>query len=361
MKALQTAAVDAVRELLDDVPRLHARSVRLHSRTESDAPMDARIEFEHGEHAYSLLIEVKSNGAPRFVRSAVYQLTGYLAYARQPAHATRARRLLPMLVSPYLSPQARSICKTHDVAYLDLVGNARLVFDDVYIDRAVPDTPKSETRVLRSIFMPKAASILRVLLRDPDRAWRVTDLARAANASLGHVSNVRRALLEREWAEKREDGLILAQPSALLRTWRENYRHPTGPRITGYTPFHGQQLSERLSRHLNSRPPQPRAVYSLNSAAQWLAPFARTGTHTFYADEPGARMLKDRLQVTHAAMGANVLLCIPNDDGLFQDAVQPAPHILCASPIVTYLDLWNATDRDREAADHLASKCLPWL
>ena len=66
-------------------------------------------------------------------------------------------------------------------AYLDLVGNARLAFDTVYIERTVADKPRSETRALRSIFTPKAAAILRVLLRDPDRAWRVADLATGLN------------------------------------------------------------------------------------------------------------------------------------------------------------------------------------
>ena len=52
---------------------------------------------------------------------------------------------------------------------------------------------------------------------------------------------------------------------------------------------------------------------------------------------------------------------IPNDESLLEDAVQPAPGIFCASPIVTYLDLWLGNDREREAADHLASRCFPWL
>ena len=77
-----------------------------------------------------------------------------------------------MLVSPYLSPKSRAICADHDVAYLDLAGNARLAFDTVYIERAVADKPRSETRALRSIFTPKAAAILRVLLRDPGLARR---------------------------------------------------------------------------------------------------------------------------------------------------------------------------------------------
>ena len=80
-----------------------------------------------------------------------------------------------------------------------------------------------------------------------------------------------------------------------------------------------------------------------------------------YADEPGGRILQEALQLTHAAQGANVVLRIPNDETLFEDAVEPAPGIFCANPVVTYLGLWNGNDRDREAADHLAAKCFPWL
>ena len=357
-KNLETTSVNAVRDLLDYVPHLAASSVRHDQRLGTGHPIDGCIEFERGDDTYALIVEVKSNGAPRFVRSAVYQLKGYLAHIRQSGHS--GRRLIPMLVSPYLSPESRSICIDHDVAYLDLVGNAHLAFDSVYIDRAVADRPKSETRALRSIFTPKAAAILRVLLRDPDRAWRVTDLAEAANASLGHVSNVRKALLEREWIERRDNGIVLVQPGALLGAWREEYRQPAGQSISRYTLFHGEQLRKQLSGKLNPEPQRPRAIYSSNSAAQWLAPFARGGTHSFYTDEPGAHMLEETLKLTHAAKGANVILLIPTDESLFEDAVQPAPGIFCASPIITYLDLWNGNDRDREAANYLASKCFPW-
>ena len=72
-------------------------------------------------------------------------------------------------------------------------------------------------------------------------------------------------------------------------------------------------------------------------------------------------MLQEALQLTHAAQGANVIVRIPKDETLFEDAVEPAPGIYCANPVVTYLDLWNGNDRDRETADHLAEKCFPWL
>ena len=356
-----TRAVDAIRDLLGRVPGVEIDSVEYESKVDRAFRVDGLIGLSYFGESYALVVEVKSNGAPRFVRAGVYQLESCLARMRRSAEASDGRCLIPMLVSPYLSPQSRAICTDHDVAYLDLVGNARLAFDTVYIERAVADKPSTETRALRSIFRPKAAAVLRVLLRDPDRTWRVADLAAQAHASYGHVSNVRKALLEREWLEVRDDGAVLLQPEALLETWRENHRRPPGQLISGYTHLDGKQLDERLRGKLNPCPEFPRAIYSLHSAAQWFAPFGRSGIHTFYTDEPGARMLKEELKLTPAAAGANVMLQVTTDESLFDDASEPVPKVFCTSPIVTYLDLWNGNDRDREAAEHLAGEFFQWL
>ena len=361
VNALEIRAVDAVRDLLLNVPNVQVESVEYEREIDRAYGMDGLVAFAHGGGNYALVVEVKSNGAPRFVRSGVYQLESCVARMRRSGEANAGRLLIPMLVSSYLSPESRAICLDHDTAYLDLVGNARLAFDTVYIDRAVAERPVSETRALRSIFTPKAAAILRVLLREPGRAWRVADLAAQARASYGHVSNVRKALLAREWIALGDGGVVLVQPDILLQTWRESYRRPAGKSITGYTYLHGSQLDERLRGTLNPHPERPRVLYALHSAAQWLAPFGRSATHTLYADELGADALKEALKLTHAARGANVVLVVPRDEGLFHDATEPAPDVFCTSPIATYLDLWTGSDRDREAAEHLAGECFPWL
>ena len=361
MKTVDIRAVIAVRDLLDNVPGVEIESVDYERHIGPAYHVDAWIGLSYPGGSYALVVDVKPNGAPRHVRSGVHQLESCVARLRRSGEALGGRRLIPMLVGPYLSPESRAICTDHDVAYLDLVGNARLAFGTVYIERSVADKPRSEARALRSIFTPKAAAILRVLLRDPDRAWRVADLAAQANASYGHVSNVRKALLEREWLDVRDDGAVLVQPAALLKTWRENYRRPAGQSITGYTHLHGRQLGERLRGKLNPRPERPRAIYSLHSAAQWLAPFSRSGTLTFYADELGAEMLKEGLNLTPATRGANVVLHLPTDESLFDDASEPGPNVFCTSPIVTYLDLWKGNDREREAAEHLEGEFFPWL
>ena len=355
-------AFEAVRDLLTDIPNVEIDSVDDYEESVGrDYGIDLRIGLSHGGFDYTLIIEVIANGAPRFVRAGVYQLESYVAHFLQSRHADGGRRLIPMLVSPYLSPESRAICTEHNVAYLDLLGNAHLALNSAYIDRTVAEKPKSETRALRSIFTSKAGAILRVMLRDSGHAWRVADLAEKANVSLGHVSNVRKALLDREWIEKQNDGVALVQPDALLKKWRKNYRRPIGRHIAGYTHLHGEQLEQRLSGALNPYPQRPRAIYSLHSAAQWFAPFGRDGTYNFYADDSGVQTLTKALRLATVAKGANVVIRVPKDESLFDDASEPAPGVFCASPIVTYLDLWNGNDRDREAAEYLAREFFPWL
>ena len=355
-------AIDAACGLLRNVPGLHVESVVDYEReTGRIDGMHGLVTFAHRDSQYALGTQVISNGAPRFVRAGAYQIDSCMARMRRSGEATGGRRFIPMIVSPYLSPQSRAICVDHDTAYLDLAGNARLAFDTVYIERSVAEKPASETRSLRSIFSPKAAAILRALLREPGRAWRVADLAATARASYGHVSSVRKALLAREWIEAGKKGVVLTHPDALLRTWRESYRRPAGEHITLYTTFHGQQIDERLRGTLNPHPARPRAIRARHSAAQWIAPFGRNATHTFYADEPGAEALMDALKLTRTARGANVMLLLPTDESLFDDATEPSPNVFCTDPIVTYLDLWTGSDRDREAAEHLAAGLFPWL
>ena len=146
-----------------------------------------------------------------------------------------------------------------------------------------------------------------------------------------------------------------------MKAWRGNYRRPHGHRIDGYTYLHGKQLDQRLLGELNPHQPLPRAIYSLHSAAHWLAPYGRDSARTFYADELGARRLKEILNLRPVARGANVVVRVPTDATLFDDATEPAPDVFCTSPVVTYLDLWNGNDRDREAAEHMAEELFPWI
>lgn len=360
MKWVEIQATDALSELIASIPALEVAAVEHALMMGPDQGIDATMEVRHGAQSYTFIVEVKRNGQPRHVRNAIYQLRDYVTRYDQHSNNRAHGPLIPLLISPYLSPEARSICDDHNVAYLDLFGNAKLAFDSVYIERSVVGKPKSESRLLRSIFSPKAAQILRIILREPRLAWRVTKLAEKADVSLGHVSNVRKALLDLEWIEKHEDGVILSNPAALLDAWRENYRRPSGDRVSGYTHLHGREFEARLRHALNPYKNGPLAILSLHSAAQWIAPYGRNATHTFYADEEGADRVQHVLDISQAPKGANVIIRTPWDDGIFRDAIEPVNGIFTTSPVQTYLDLWSGNERDREAAEFLGNETFPW-
>src|SRR5713101_9704124 len=351
MKELKSRAADALGALIDQVPAIKLQDIKVEpSGPDHGVDILARVNVSDRPHVF--VCEVKASGQPRHVRTALLQLRNYVAHFGSEA--------TPIFIAPYLSPEAQALCRENAVGFLDLEGNARLVFDGVFIERIVSSKPSVERRELKSLFKPKSAQVLRVMLRDPNRAWRVTELAETADVSLGHVSNVRVGLLDREWAQVSNAGMFLSEPDALLDAWRDAYESPAGKRMGFYTTLHGSVFEETARRVLLSDRKIGQAAFASFSAAHWLAPYGRIGTQYFYADDAGLEHLHTALKLSSAAKGENVVVSVLKDSGLFRDTVEAAPGAICTSPIQTYLDLAAAGERGREAAEHLRREKLIW-
>lgn len=351
MKSNELHAVEALRELLEKIPILQVKGVDTQIASGDWVPdWIARLLVDGKPH--QLVCEYKTNAQPRHARTALLELRNYVAH-----HAPQAT---PVFIAPYLSPAVRQLCVEHGIGYLDLQGNARIVFGGVFIERSVADKPVAQQRELKSLFRPKSAQVLRAMLREPARAWRVAELSEVSGVSLGHVSNVRTGLMDREWACASDDGLVLTAPDALLDAWRASYTAPLGERLRFYTPLHGSALDDAARSALQADGGQGRAAYASFSAAQWLAPYARTGTHYFFADADGLSKLQAALKLSPSAKGENVVITVPKDEGLLTDTVEPAPGAICTSAVQTYLDLCIAGERGAEAADHLRQELLIW-
>lgn len=351
MKNIESHAAQALRLLLEQVPAIKLLEVaQEESGPDQGADMVAHIDLSGRRHV--LVCAVKSSGQPRHVRMALLQLRHDVAHHAQDA--------TPVFIAPYLSPEAQALCREQDVGFLDLEGNARLIFHSVFIERQVASKPAADRRELRSLFKPKSAQVLRVMLRNPHQTWRVTDLAQAAAVSLGHVSNVRVGLLDREWAQVSEEGLFLSEPDALLDAWRDAYEPPVGKRLSFYTTLHGSAFEEAARRVLRSYGEASLAAFSSFSAAHWLAPYGRTGTQYFYVDEAGLERLQSELKLSTISKGENVVVTVLKEPGVLRDTEEPAPGAICTSPVQTYLDLANSGERGREAADHLRRERLIW-
>ncbi len=349
LKIIDSQAIQTLRSLLEIVPALKLVDI-VHEVPESESSMEIVAHIRHAGKNDSLICAVQPSGQPRHIRMALLELRHSML--RHPQAA------IPVLIAPYLSPQVQALCRAQGVGYLDLEGNACLIFGSVFIERQVASKPAAERRELKSLFKPKSAQVLRVMLSNPRRSWRVAELAQAAAVSLGQVSNVRVGLLAREWAQVSEDGLFLSAPDALLGAWCKVYEPPAGKRLSFYTTLHGSAFEEAARRVLAVDETTGLAAFASFSAAHWLAPYGRTGTHYFYADQAGLEHLQSALKLTATSKGENVVVSLLKDADFLRDTVEPAPGAICTSPLQTYLDLANAGERGREAAEHLRRERL---
>ena len=312
---------------------------------------DLVAQFELGGHPRTIVCVVTDSGQPRHVRSAIYRLR----FARD--HFGLAATMA--LVAPYLSAEARALCREHGVDFVDLQGNCRIRLEGAFIERTSPTRPPVIRRTIKSMFTPKAARVLRLMLRAPDRTWKVLDLSREAGVSLGHVSNVRAALLTRKWATAPPDGLRLADPGSLLESWRASYGELPGTKHRFYTPLDPRQADKAARGALNNAGPA-RAILASFSAARLLAPLEPAVSQLFYADEGGLEQLRAVLRLSPAGEEENVLVRLLADDDLFLDAVESEPGVFTTSPVQTFLDLSTAGERGENAAAHLRLAKLKW-
>jgi len=159
MKA-ELQAADSLRLLLAEVPAIESMNVRV-VRQNPDSGIDLVADVKAFGHEHKLVVEVKSSGQPRHVRSALLSLRDYVD--RQPDRVT------PILIAPYLSSKVQDLCREFGVSYLDFEGNAQLAFGTFFLLRQFAKRPAVERRELRSMFKPKSVQVLKVMLREPSR------------------------------------------------------------------------------------------------------------------------------------------------------------------------------------------------
>jgi hypothetical protein len=346
---LTRRAEEHLRNVLVEVPFLTLPNFE--SVAEESSRADFTVPVDAASDHWLLVCEVKNLSQPRQVREAAYNLRHHLL-------SLPNRKAYGILIAPYLSEESIAVLRKESLGYLDFAGNCFLSFGSVFIERRGTPNPAIRRRGLREIFAPKASRVLRVLLQDPEQPWRVIDLAKSAGVSLGQVSNVRRALLNREWAYVDAGGLQLKDPRVVLDAWRTEYKAPVAEEKHYYTLLHSESLDSALRTAFKTADADQHLLLASFSAARWLAPFARMAGHFFYADTAGEALLKDALQLDNVARGANVTVIEPKDDSVFIGRTQPVDGLWSTGPLQTYLDLWNAGERGREAADQLRADIL---
>ena len=209
------------------------------------------------------------------------------------ARLTDIRRELPnaypLAVSEYISPQSATLLRRNGLGYLDLSGNCYLSFDNVLIEKEGKPNLRPSTRPLQSLFAPRATRVIRVLLADPQRVWRLEELAKAAEVSLGHSHNVVKRLedLSLGASATSTSASSCRKAGDLLDAWCDSYSYRAQPdghvllARADHPQAHG--ATWRRVAHAEGR----RYAFTLHSGASLVAPNVRLpAIHCYLEGDP---------------------------------------------------------------------------
>jgi hypothetical protein len=330
-------AEDALRGLLAEVPFLGQVPFEA-ERMRPPGGLDFNIRMPGSTGEWRLLVQVKSSGEPRLARIAAADLLRYCAPYDDRAYG--------VFIAPYVSPAAAQICKSRGIGYIDLSGNCRFCFGNIFIELDGRPNKFAEKRDLRTLYSPKASRVLRVLLAAPRKPWTVVKLAKKAEVSLGLVSYVSRLLVDREWVVRQRGGISLTQPETLLSEWSANYSFQRSQAFDYYSILSVSKAEAELAHVCLKR--QVRFALTAFSSAARMAPMVRYQRVFAYVDGELQEVAKE-LRLKEVSSGPNVTLLQPYDAGVFLDA-QPLDDVYAVSAIQTYLDLASLKGRGEEAA-----------
>ena len=340
---IKTLAAQRVRELMPKVTGWEqAVDVKVGGQT-----ADVVVRFRMGEKPHTLTIGVTSLGQPRQIRETVTRLT---EIRRDMPEA------YPVAVSPYISPQSAALLKRSGVGYLDLSGNCYLSFESVHIEKEGKPNLRPSTRPLKSLFAPRATRVVRVLLVDPQHAWRLEELAKAAEVSLGHAHNVVKRLEELSWVERNgQQRIQLTRAGDLLDAWVDAYAY-TQNYVQAY--FSHERITRGLVAELGrvAHEARRRYAFTLHSGAALVAPNVRFPAIHCYLEgdpEPVARALGLR----PGEGEGNIYLLAPYDHGVFYSPMAKGGLPVVCLPQL-YADLYHYERRGREQAAHLRREAM---
>lgn len=327
--------MDAVSQCLSRVPGATVTAADL-----AGHGTDAALWFETPGARRLIVVEAETRGDPQQARGAALKLLGH-------------QRDLPgaygVFVAPYVSPKARDILAQHRLGALDLVGNCRLAFDNVYVEISGHPNPHKRKSEAKSLFGTKSTRVLRCFLEQPERRWRVQELADTAGVSLGLVSAVKQGLESKEWLDKDEEGLFLRERRALLEAWANKYDGRKSRRLRFYSAMKRGEIEEAVVRTCKRTGKD--YAFTAFSAAGRYAPRVRYRKVSVYTPD-AVDTLVHELGLEKVDSGANVELLLPYDEGVFYGS-QVIDGARVVSKVQCYLDLLGERARGEEAAEAL--------
>ena len=309
---------------------------------------DLLVYLKRPEGSKTVIFEIKNNGQPREARITIHQIQQQLK---------NFPNAYGVMVAPFVSNQVAEICQEAGIGYMDLAGNCRLAFDNIFIESKGASNPFTKRRDLRSLYSPKASRVLRVLLNKPSRIWKMQELGRESSVSLGQIAKVKNLLEDREWIKISTEGIKLTKPLELLKEWASDYSYFEDNSIERFYTLKSQDEMMKVIANnfkgMNILGFENQFALTGFAGSDLIFPFVRGGQLSMYVEKMDFWV--EHLELKKVDSGENVQMVIPYDEGVFYGAEihQGVPVV---SNIQLYLDLETAGGRGQDAAERILNE-----
>lgn len=295
-----------------------------------------------------------------FETGSFQSMASLLSAAQQAKAAEAALSCMPLLVSPYFSPQKQQFLRNEGIGYLDTAGNAWLEAEGLFVDRCGRKNKETPSPLSQDPFSDKATLVIRLLFSGETLGIRPISAVLGKQGfplSPGYVSKTIASLEELHYAVKTASGVQLINRKLLLQDWSLAYLQKARRRQS-----QGWYLPEadpsQLARIVGSALENNGALTD-RSGASFIDPHASFDTVDILSSNHDAvgRIL-EKLGASRAERGANVNVREPVYPlSSFYD-VRSVDGIPIVSDLQLYLDLRCQAQRGEEAAEHLYGRFI---
>ena len=330
MKGQMIESISVLKELLGRVPVVE--DIQIADESEHGFTV---ILQERGSGSFEIHVTCLKRAVPSSVKEVVSQSNG---------------QLYCIIMAPYISDASAKICER----YCDLSGNCLIQMDSIYIsNKGNPNRYPVENHA-KTIFKSSAKTtslILRELMKDVSKRWKIKELAEKVGCSIGMVSRVKTYLCEQSWEVMDSSGLHITDAESLMKEWSRAYEIPEA--ISCYTIESIPRFEEKCY-----------AAYRNNGVSLCLTGFSGGVRYAPVVRYTKAHVWVDRKDITDflnlteckkVDSGANVTVYIADSDEVFVDC-REINQSRVASPVQVYLDCMQLKGRGEEMAEAVFSK-----
>ncbi|MDD3184560.1 MAG: type IV toxin-antitoxin system AbiEi family antitoxin [Anaerostipes sp.] len=306
--------------------------------TEKEAVFE--VETQDG-NAFCVILHFLLNGYPKQIKELKWKIS---------------ENEYHMVIAPYISDKSDAACKARKIGYVDAAGNCLFQYHSLYINIIGNPNKEVSKRALKSVFERTSivsSRILRLMFEDVRKSWYLKELAEIAGCSIGQVSKVKEFLLNNDWIEQTNEGIIIIAPEEILEEWAKVYGNRENETIESYSLNGIPEIEAQLERMK-----QERGIdYYLSAFAGGVRyqPVVRYKKIHCYIRSEDIKEAMEYLQLKQVVSGANISLFIPDDECILDNSrvIRDAQVV---SPVQIYLDCKSLNGRGEEMADAILKK-----